>query len=149
MFRKPSIDCSYSSVYTFFKFPQICLFLQFIFFCITFQFSTSNSPDMTYFIISLLFIHPFKKKQKNNNNKNKKKKSQTNKQTKKKKKKKKKIQKKQQKNNNKKTKHNKKQKRTYFCYTTQFIKCLLWIYIKPNAAFNIATNFSLLVHVPM
>ena len=34
-------------------------------------------------------------------------------------------------------------------YTTQFIKYLLWIYIKPNAAFNIATNFSLLVHVPM
>ena len=33
-------------------------------------------------------------------------------------------------------------------YTTQFIKYLLWIYIKPNAAFNIATNFSLLVHVP-
>ena len=33
--------------------------------------------------------------------------------------------------------------------TTQFIKYLLWIYIKPNAAFNIATNFSLLVHVPM
>ena len=27
-------------------------------------------------------------------------------------------------------------------YTTQFIKYLLWIYIKPNAAFNIATNFS-------
>ena len=26
-------------------------------------------------------------------------------------------------------------------YTTQFIKYLLWIYIKPNAAFNIATNF--------
>ena len=34
-------------------------------------------------------------------------------------------------------------------YTTQFIKYLLWIYIKPNATFNIATNFSLLVHVPM
>ena len=34
-------------------------------------------------------------------------------------------------------------------YTAQFIKYLLWIYIKPNAAFNIATNFSLLVHVPM
>ena len=34
-------------------------------------------------------------------------------------------------------------------YTTQFIKYLLWISIKPNAAFNIATNFSLLVHVPM
>ena len=34
-------------------------------------------------------------------------------------------------------------------YTTQFIRYLLWIYIKPNAAFNIATNFSLLVHVPM
>ena len=34
-------------------------------------------------------------------------------------------------------------------YTTQFIKYLLWIYIKPNAALNIATNFSLLVHVPM
>ena len=34
-------------------------------------------------------------------------------------------------------------------YTTQFIKYLLWIYIKPNAAFNIATNFSLLVHVPL
>ena len=34
-------------------------------------------------------------------------------------------------------------------YTTQFIKYLLWIYIKPNAAFNIATNFSLLVHVPV
>ena len=34
-------------------------------------------------------------------------------------------------------------------YTTQFIKYLLWIYIKPNAAFNIAMNFSLLVHVPM
>ena len=34
-------------------------------------------------------------------------------------------------------------------YTTQFIKYLLWICIKPNAAFNIATNFSLLVHVPM
>ena len=34
-------------------------------------------------------------------------------------------------------------------YTTQFIKYLLWIYIKPNAAFNIATNFCLLVHVPM
>ena len=34
-------------------------------------------------------------------------------------------------------------------YTTQFIKYLLWIDIKPNAAFNIATNFSLLVHVPM
>ena len=34
-------------------------------------------------------------------------------------------------------------------YTTQIIKYLLWIYIKPNAAFNIATNFSLLVHVPM
>ena len=29
-----------------------------------------------------------------------------------------------------------------FIYTTQFIKYLLWIYIKPNAAFNIATNFS-------
>ena len=34
-------------------------------------------------------------------------------------------------------------------HTTQFIKYLLWIYIKPNAAFNIAMNFSLLVHVPM
>ena len=34
-------------------------------------------------------------------------------------------------------------------YTTQFIKYLLWIYIKPNAVFNLATNFSLLVHVPM
>ena len=34
-------------------------------------------------------------------------------------------------------------------YTTQLIKYLLWVYIKPNAAFNIATNFSLLVHVPM
>ena len=34
-------------------------------------------------------------------------------------------------------------------YTTQFIKYLLWICIKPNAAFNIAMNFSLLVHVPM
>ena len=34
-------------------------------------------------------------------------------------------------------------------YTTQFILYLLWIYIKPNAAFNIATNFSLLVHVPI
>ena len=34
-------------------------------------------------------------------------------------------------------------------YITQFIKYLLWIYIKPNAAFNIAPNFSLLVHVPM
>ena len=34
-------------------------------------------------------------------------------------------------------------------YTTQFIKYLLWIYIKHNAAFNIASNFSLLVHVPM
>ena len=34
-------------------------------------------------------------------------------------------------------------------YTTQFIIYLLWIYIKPNAAFNIATNFSLLVNVPM
>ena len=34
-------------------------------------------------------------------------------------------------------------------YTTRFIKYLLWIYIKPNAAFNIDTNFSLLVHVPM
>ena len=34
-------------------------------------------------------------------------------------------------------------------YTTQFIKYLLWIYIKPNAAFNITTNFSLLVHVAM
>ena len=34
-------------------------------------------------------------------------------------------------------------------YTTQFIKYLLWSYIKPNAAFNIAMNFSLLVHVPM
>ena len=34
-------------------------------------------------------------------------------------------------------------------YTTQYIKYLLWLYIKPNAAFNIATNFSLLVHVPM
>ena len=34
-------------------------------------------------------------------------------------------------------------------YTTQFIKYLLWIYIKPNAAFNVDTNFSLLVHVPM
>ena len=34
-------------------------------------------------------------------------------------------------------------------YTTQFIKYLLWIYIKPNAAFNIATNFSLLIHVSM
>ena len=34
-------------------------------------------------------------------------------------------------------------------YTTQFIKYLLWIYIKPNAAFNIATDFTLLVHVPM
>ena len=34
-------------------------------------------------------------------------------------------------------------------YTTQFFRFLLWIYIKPNAAFNIATNFSLLVHVPM
>ena len=34
-------------------------------------------------------------------------------------------------------------------YTTQFIKYLLWIYIKPNAAFNVATIFSLLVHVPM
>ena len=34
-------------------------------------------------------------------------------------------------------------------YTTQFIKYLLWIYIKPNAALNIGTNFSLLVHVPM
>ena len=34
-------------------------------------------------------------------------------------------------------------------YTTQFIKYLLWIYIKPNEAFNIAMNFSLLVHVPM
>ena len=34
-------------------------------------------------------------------------------------------------------------------YTTQFIKYLLWIYIKPNAAFYIATNFSLLVNVPM
>ena len=34
-------------------------------------------------------------------------------------------------------------------YTTQFNKYLLLIYIKPNAAFNIATNFSLLVHVPM
>ena len=34
-------------------------------------------------------------------------------------------------------------------YTTQFIKYLLWIYIKPNAAFNIATKFSLLFHVPM
>ena len=34
-------------------------------------------------------------------------------------------------------------------YTIQFIKYLLWIYIKPNAAFNIAKNFSLLVHVPM
>ena len=33
--------------------------------------------------------------------------------------------------------------------TLQFIKYLLWIYIKPNAAFNIATNFSLLVHVPV
>ena len=32
---------------------------------------------------------------------------------------------------------------------SQFIKYLLWIYIKPNAAFNIATNFGLLVHVPM
>ena len=31
----------------------------------------------------------------------------------------------------------------------KFIKYLLWIYIKPNAAFNIATNFCLLVHVPM
>ena len=34
-------------------------------------------------------------------------------------------------------------------YTTKFIKYLLWIYIKPNVAFNIATNFSLLVHVPI
>ena len=34
-------------------------------------------------------------------------------------------------------------------YTTQFIKYLLLIYIKPNAAFNKATNFSLLVHIPM
>ena len=34
-------------------------------------------------------------------------------------------------------------------YTTQFIKYLLWINTKPTAAFNIATNFSLLVHVPM
>ena len=34
-------------------------------------------------------------------------------------------------------------------YITQFIKYLLWIYIKPNAAFNLATNFCLLVHVPM
>ena len=34
-------------------------------------------------------------------------------------------------------------------YTTQFIKYLLWIYIKPNVAFNIATNFNLQVHVPM
>ena len=34
-------------------------------------------------------------------------------------------------------------------YTTRFIKYLLWIYIKPNAAFIIATNFSLQVHVPM
>ena len=33
--------------------------------------------------------------------------------------------------------------------TIQFIKYLLWISIKPNVAFNIATNFSLLVHVPM
>ena len=32
-------------------------------------------------------------------------------------------------------------------YSTQFIKYLLWIYIKPNAAFNIAMNFSRLVHV--
>ena len=31
----------------------------------------------------------------------------------------------------------------------KIIKYLLWIYIKPNAAFNIATNFSLLAHVPM
>ena len=34
-------------------------------------------------------------------------------------------------------------------YTTEYIKYLLWIYIKHNVAFNIATNFSLLVHVPM
>ena len=34
-------------------------------------------------------------------------------------------------------------------YTTQFNKYLLWIYIKPNAAFNIATNFSLLVNVSL
>ena len=34
-------------------------------------------------------------------------------------------------------------------YTTQFIKYLLWFYINQNAAFNIATNVSLLVHVPM
>ena len=34
-------------------------------------------------------------------------------------------------------------------YTTQCTKYLLLIYIKANAAFNIATNFNLLVHVPM
>ena len=34
-------------------------------------------------------------------------------------------------------------------YTTQFIKYLLWIYSKPNTAFNIAKNCSLLVHFPM
>ena len=34
-------------------------------------------------------------------------------------------------------------------YISQFIKYLFWIYIKPNAAFNIAKNFSLLVYVPM
>ena len=34
-------------------------------------------------------------------------------------------------------------------YATEFIKYLLWIYIKPNAAFNITTNVSLLVHVRM
>ena len=37
----------------------------------------------------------------------------------------------------------------YSIYTTEFITYLLWIYIKPNAAFNIAANFSLLIHVPM
>ena len=36
-----------------------------------------------------------------------------------------------------------------FIYTTQFIKYLLCIYIRPNVAFNTAMNFSLLVHVPM
>ena len=34
-------------------------------------------------------------------------------------------------------------------YTTQFIKYLLWIYIKPSAASNKAMDFSLFVHVPM
>ena len=33
--------------------------------------------------------------------------------------------------------------------TPALVKYLLWIYIKPNVAFNVATNFSLLVHVLM